>query len=104
MTHEVKIQSCYYRDVVKGNKRFELRKNDRGYKVGDLMLLCEYDDSGKATGSAALCQIVYVLQGCGFGLDPDYCILGFRLMTVNFVRDYDGATYMTQGSAVRESV
>lgn len=40
MIHELKILPEYYEEVKCGNKNFELRKNDRDYKV--------YDDSLKA--------------------------------------------------------
>ena len=47
--HEIKIAASYYDDVTSGRKRFELRKNDRGYKVGDTLKMLEFED-GKHTG------------------------------------------------------
>ena len=47
--HEIKIAASYYDDVTSGRKRFELRKNDRGYKVGDSLKMLEFDE-GKHTG------------------------------------------------------
>lgn len=35
--HLLKINQKYYEDVMKGDKRAELRKNDRDFKVGDLI-------------------------------------------------------------------
>lgn len=34
-THRLKIQEQYADAVLNGTKTFEIRKNDRGYKVGD---------------------------------------------------------------------
>lgn len=35
MLHEVKIESQYLDAIIDGKKTFEIRKNDRGYRVGD---------------------------------------------------------------------
>lgn len=32
MIHELKILPQYFKEVVNGNKNFEVRKNDRGFK------------------------------------------------------------------------
>lgn len=41
--HELKILPKYFEEVVKGDKTFELRKNDRGFEKGDILLLKEWD-------------------------------------------------------------
>ena len=41
--HTLKIYSEYYDAVRNGIKTFEIRKNDRDYKVGDTLRLREYD-------------------------------------------------------------
>ncbi|NOH96267.1 DUF3850 domain-containing protein [Vibrio sp. 99-70-13A1] len=33
--HQVKIQSEYLDSIIDGKKTFEIRKNDRGYRLGD---------------------------------------------------------------------
>ena len=33
--HNLKIKPQYFKDVVSGIKTFEVRKNDRNFKVGD---------------------------------------------------------------------
>lgn len=43
MTHELKILPKYFEDVMTGKKNFEIRKNDRDFKVGDYLLLKEYE-------------------------------------------------------------
>ena len=77
--HEIKIAAMYYDDVVSGRKRFELRKNDRGYKVGDALKMLEFKD-GKFTGRTIDAEIVYMLEEYT-GLQEDYCILGIELVT-----------------------
>lgn len=41
MTHELKILPEYFEAVASGCKQFEIRKNDRDYKVGDQLILRE---------------------------------------------------------------
>ncbi|WP_331384989.1 DUF3850 domain-containing protein [Bacillus badius] len=43
MKHELKIYPQYFKAVVSGKKSFEIRKNDRDFKVGDTLLLHEFD-------------------------------------------------------------
>ncbi|BDU37170.1 DUF3850 domain-containing protein [Vibrio nigripulchritudo] len=37
--HEIKIESPFFHAVLSGDKTFEIRKNDRDYKVGDTLVL-----------------------------------------------------------------
>ena len=77
MTHELKILPKYFRDVQSRDKNFELRKDDRGFKVGDLIILYEYKD-GKFTDRILKRYIKYILRDCPeYGLKEGYCILGF---------------------------
>ena len=41
-THELKIRPEYFKAVVLGDKMFEIRKNDRDFKVGDIIVLHEW--------------------------------------------------------------
>ena len=75
--HNLKIKPQYFKDVVSGIKTFEVRKNDRNFKVGDLMVLETYGNE-KFTGGFVNTEITYILD------DPKYCkkgyvILGFKL-------------------------
>uniref|UniRef100_UPI00203B6522 ASCH/PUA domain-containing protein n=1 Tax=Otoolea muris TaxID=2941515 RepID=UPI00203B6522 len=72
--HEIKIAASYYDDVTSGRKRFELRKNDGGYKVGDSLKMLEFDE-GKHTGRIIDADIIYMLEDYA-GLEEGYCILG----------------------------
>ncbi len=42
MTHHVKITPIHYEEIASGRKNFEIRFNDRNYKVGDIVELKEY--------------------------------------------------------------
>ena len=39
MTHHVKITPIHYEEIANGRKNFEIRFNDRNYKVGDIIEL-----------------------------------------------------------------
>lgn len=43
VTHKLKIIQPFFDDVKNGIKKFELRENDRDFKVGDEVYLQEYD-------------------------------------------------------------
>lgn len=72
--HDVKLGTTFFDDVKTGRKTFELRKNDRGYKEGDTIVLHEYKD-GTTTGRTITKKIVYMLEDFA-GLEDGYCILG----------------------------
>lgn len=72
--HEVKITGSDYEDIVSGRRKFDLRKNDKGYKAGDSLKMLEFKN-GKHTGRTLDADIVYVLEDYT-GLEEGYCILG----------------------------
>lgn len=49
-THRLKIQEQYADAVLNGTKTFEIRKNDRGYKVGDEIVFDVVTNEGYAVG------------------------------------------------------
>ncbi|MCR6515317.1 DUF3850 domain-containing protein [Clostridium sp. LY3-2] len=76
MIHELKILPEYYESVKNGEKRFEIRKNDRSYKVGDLIKLNEFDRD--YTGRSSVYEIIYKLEGGSYGLEKGWCILSIK--------------------------
>lgn len=41
--HELKVKPVYFEAVKEGIKTFELRRDDRNFKVGDILLLREWE-------------------------------------------------------------
>jgi hypothetical protein len=80
--HDLKCWPAYFSAVLDGRKTFELRKNDRGYREGDVLLLREYDPDHLYTGRELRRVVTYVLFGGGLAgptaeaLSGDYVILG----------------------------
>ena len=58
--HFLKILPQYFKEVLAGKKTFELRKDDRNYKVNDAIILREFD-GGNYTGRKLFTYITYIL-------------------------------------------
>lgn len=71
--HEVKSVQPHFDDVASGRKTAELRIDDRGYEVGDVLRQHEYVN-GAATGNFIAHKITHKLSGEPW-LAPGYCML-----------------------------
>ena len=47
MTHKIKINHRFVKDILIGNKRFEIRNNDRAYQKGDRVKFKVVSDGGE---------------------------------------------------------
>lgn len=74
MIHELKILPEYFEAVTKGKKTFELRLNDRNFKVGDYLALNEYN--GNYTGRSCVVYVDYILHH--EALETGYVILSIK--------------------------
>lgn len=64
MTHALKTWPEYFKEVQNGRKNFEVRKADRAFKMGDRLLLQEYNPNTKEyTGEEYESEIAYILWG-----------------------------------------
>lgn len=80
MEYELKIYPKYFEDVILGKKTFEIRKNDRKYCVGDVLLLKEWDNI-KYSGQEAKAEVIYLLDDRFIGIQPGYVVMGIELVT-----------------------
>lgn len=76
--HTIKLAKMYYEDVKSGKKSFELRKNDRGYKQGDLLKMLEYAE-GAWTGRQIMAEVTYLLEDYA-GIEEGYCIMAIKVI------------------------
>jgi len=82
--HNLKILSVYFEQQLAGIKKFELRKLDRDFKIGDEIKLNEVSPTEKLggykpTGNSCLLKITSIT--CGFeGLEDGYGILGTEVI------------------------
>lgn len=69
----------YFQAIVRGEKTFEVRKDDRGFAVGDTLVLQEYDpDKKEYTGEKTSVRVTYKMDGGNFGVADGYCVLGIK--------------------------
>lgn len=74
-THDLKTWPEYFGAIERGEKRFELRKNDRNFQAGDLLRLREWNPSEeKYTGREMTVTVTYLVQG-KFGIPADLCVM-----------------------------
>ena len=79
--HQIRLAKSYFDDVANGIKTFELRKNDRGYKKGDILEMMEFAD-GKNTGRTVRVLVTYILEDYT-GIEDGYCIMATTLLNEN---------------------
>lgn len=77
MTHYLKIKSIYLDEIINEKKLFEVRKNDRNFKAGDILVLQAYDNE-KYLGKEIEVQITYILDKFE-GLKDGYVVLGIKV-------------------------
>lgn len=91
--HHLKTWPKSFQAIVDLVKRHDIRRNDRDFKVGDLVVLWEYIPSvseqelpeswgplarGHYTGRCEVREISYVTEGGEYGLPFDRCVLSIR--------------------------
>ena len=83
MHHELKTLPEYFQAVQDGRKTFEIRRNDRGFRAGDTVLLREHvrtPDAAGYTGRECRFEIGYVTD---FGQQSGYVV--FSLFPISEV-------------------
>lgn len=82
--HELKTDKEVFEAVFNEFKNFEIRKNDRGFQVGDKLVLLETSYTGEEmskgkpleyTGRIVTAYVNYMLSGPKYGLMDGWCIL-----------------------------
>ena len=86
-SHELKSWPRFFGPIITGDRRHELRRNDRDYRVGDRLVLREFDESlGTYTGRVCIAVVTSITshdEPCAAsaeGLNPDFCILTIRVV------------------------
>lgn len=100
-THELKTLPIYFDAVLRGDKTFEIRENDRDFQTGDTLILREFDpklvrmsppwpvgarppmsddtpDHDGFTGREAEIVVTYMLHGGKFGLAEGTVVLALH--------------------------
>jgi hypothetical protein len=95
--HILKCWPNAYDAVASGIKRFEWRKDDRGFEVGDVLVLRKWDPSprpgcgvigyvrqreltiGAVEYTDQRVRVTYILRGM-FGIPEGYCVMSIERM------------------------
>lgn len=78
-THRLKVLIKYADAIMDGTKTFEVRKNDRNFKVGDKIVFDVVTNEGFAVGAAAR----HPLNGATYRID--YILDGFEGLAQKYV-------------------
>ncbi|MBC1500014.1 DUF3850 domain-containing protein [Listeria weihenstephanensis] len=74
--HELKIEQEYFKAVWEGKKRFEIRKDDRGFLLDDTLVLREIQHMDY-TGNCVLAKITYLTD---YMQQEGYKVLGIEII------------------------
>ncbi|WFU81275.1 DUF3850 domain-containing protein [Bradyrhizobium sp. CIAT3101] len=83
ITHHLKCWPQFFNEIVAGRKKHDLRRaDDRNFRVGDTLVLEEYDPQRDAfTGRTLTVEVTYITSAnlpCALSkeaLHPNFCIL-----------------------------
>ena len=83
--HELKTETNYFHDICYNGKTFEVRKNDRNYKKGDMLLLKNYNPKEKTYEYGyVMAKITYILEGGNFGIDKEMVVMGIQIVSKEY--------------------
>lgn len=80
--HELKLSTNFFGRVQSGQKTFEIRKNDRDFQVGDVLVLREWDPEERQYidySAPIRANIVYMTS---FAQQDGYVVLGIELENI----------------------
>jgi hypothetical protein len=76
-THDLKTWPEYFQPIADGSKTFEVRRDDRGFKVGDFLLLREWSHDDGYSGRTRLRQVSYLPRDFP-GLSDGWVCMGLQ--------------------------
>ncbi len=80
-THELKCWPEFFKAMASLDKLFEIRKNDRDFKIGDILYLREWDPSQAVYTGAALTRRVTYLTDFPSAMKDGYICMGLTTET-----------------------
>lgn len=79
--HSLKTIQPHFDKVNARLKTFEVRKNDRNFQVGDILLLKEYDQETETfTDRVVAARAHHILEGGQFGIEPGYVVMSIEVV------------------------
>ena len=87
-THRLKVFIKYADAIMNGTKTFEVRKNDRGYEVGDKIVFSVVSNEGISVGDA----VRHPLNGATYRIDyifDDFEGLAQKYVALAISKEYE---------------
>lgn len=81
--HILKLNERYYEAVANGIKKFEIRKADRDFKVGDSLRLRKIEsEHNQFTCNEIIVKVLYILYHNDFpdGIPEGYCVMSIKVI------------------------
>lgn len=76
--HSLKTEQPWFDLVAEGVKNFEIRKNDRGFKEGDILELLEYDRKNNSfSGDSIIAKVELV---CDYAQKENFVVIGIKVL------------------------
>jgi ASC-1-like (ASCH) protein len=79
--HELKCRPEFFTRVASGQKTFEIRKNDRDFQVGDILILKEHDPEvgwpDHGSYETIVAEVVYMTD---YMQQPGYVVMGIKIL------------------------
>jgi hypothetical protein len=91
--HDLKTWPRFFQSVREGEKRAEIRKNDRGFAVGDVLTLREWNpESREYSGRFVVARVTHILYGPEMVDGSDGLASGFVSLSIDVVAIADAGT------------
>jgi len=78
LTHSLKTHPGWFGELWSGHKRFEIRRDDRGFQVGDILLLKEWAPEGETFTGRRIAAIVHNIWRGLPGVNPAYVVMAIE--------------------------
>jgi hypothetical protein len=80
-THTLKVWPKYFIELMYDIKKFEIRENDRDYKIGDHLILHEFDpDTKQFTGRALMRSVNHIHPGGSMGIPDNLVVMSLAMV------------------------
>ncbi|HHS9776162.1 TPA: DUF3850 domain-containing protein [Raoultella ornithinolytica] len=86
--HSLKIGPLFFNAVANGEKKAEVRKNDRDFKCGNFLLLREWD--GEYSGNKLVVKVTHILPLDGLAFGGGNLVV----MSISHIEESDIQTFM----------
>jgi hypothetical protein len=77
--HVLKTLPDYWDAVARGDKNFEVRRDDRGFQKGDVLVLRYYEPGNEWKSRDDIrVRVLWILTGGQLGVEPGYVVMAIH--------------------------